>query len=179
MNNHSPGPRSARQMLPEDHTQGIGKIVTNFQVLETWLRLYLSMRTGKEDPTAGLDFASLPVHSKAPINRLTDYATLRRLVRDFNKHMQTQNKTGIDEKLVDIRDALAHGRVFATDRGFPFRLIKFSSDKGATEVELTHNICMTPVWFNRKIGETKAAISIVMRETKALETSSRPASSQN
>lgn len=120
-------------MLPEDHIQGIGKLVTNFQVLGIWLRLYLLKVTDQEGSDEVLDFSAGPLWSTVPVTRFTDYASLHGLGKEFNEHMHWQKKTGLDQTLVGLRDAHAHGRVFATNAGFPFRLIKFANHRDAVE----------------------------------------------
>ena len=154
-------------MTPDDHAKALGKLVTNLQSLETWVRVALWRASPNRDLDTRLDFDEMPVGTVLPSNELVDYADLRTLLRKFNAQMRAQNKSEIDLSLVDLRDALAHGRVMATDGGFPLRLYKFSKPDQSGEVSVTFNTCLTSTWFNRQLHELKSAIDIAVRESGA------------
>jgi hypothetical protein len=155
------------QMTPDAHAKSLGKLVTNFHSLETWVRIALWRASPNKDPFTRLDFEEMPVGTLLPANELVDYSDLGTLLRKFNAQMRAQDKEEIDLSLVELRDAIAHGRVMATDGGFPLRLFKFSRPDKNGDVSVTFNACLTPTWFERRIHELKCAIDTAVREAHA------------
>jgi hypothetical protein len=74
----------------------------------------------------GNDLYSFSVGQNLPESDLTSYASLGALIAKYNDTAQEQGLTKIDDTLVEIRDALAHGRVSAELTSDTLRLIKFS-----------------------------------------------------
>jgi len=155
------------QITPDAHAKSLGMLVTNFQSLETWVRIALWRASPNRDPFTRLDFEEMPVGTVLPGNELVDYSDLGTLLRKFNAKMRAQNKEEIDLSLVELRDAIAHGRVMATDGGFPLRLFKFSKPNKNGEVSVTFNACLTPTWFERRIHDLKSAIDAAVHEAQA------------
>jgi hypothetical protein len=62
------------------------------------------------------------------------------------------------KRLVQLRDALAHGRVFPTGTtGYPMRLVKFGR-KTSAGVPIETAVDMTAAWFAEQIELVGAAI---------------------
>jgi hypothetical protein len=108
-------------MKVEDHTKSVGAIVTNLQALETVLRYFLLKANGQQ-----VDFPK-PGAKDTSITYLTDYRSLRALIRSYNESLtEAEAKYGIDlEAVMKIRDAFAHGRLVTTSE-LPATLWKFA-----------------------------------------------------
>jgi len=108
----------------------------------------------------GTDIYSFPVGSEVPENELTSYDSLGILIAKFNRAMIAQGKPTIEPALVDLRDAVAHGRVSAPTRDGYFRLLKFDRPV-AGRVKVTFNEVMTEVWFKAQTERAWAAVEHV------------------
>lgn len=102
----------------------------------------------------------MPLGAKFNANELTNFASLRVLLKKFNAQLSSKGVKQLNTGLIDIRDALAHGRVLATAQGFPLRLIKFSEVEAGI-VTLTVNDVMDRQWFEQQILRTSRAIKSV------------------
>lgn len=138
----------AIQMTQDEHARYLGKLVANFQSLEFILRAFL-----QQLPTAppfglahGTDIYSFPVGTEVPVNELTNFDSLGQLIKKFNSEMKRRGLNKIDEDLIAVRDALAHGRVSAPNPNDEIRLLKFSKpENGRVRVEF--NEVMSAAWF--------------------------------
>jgi len=139
-------------MTTEEYSKHLGKLVANFQSLEFILRAFL-----QELPAAppmgvpyGTDIYSFPVGTTLPVNHLTSYDSLRKLIRKFNTEVGGRHLAQIDETLADVRDALAHGRVSAASPDANLRLLKYDRpNHGMTRVNF--NQVLTMEWFATQI----------------------------
>jgi hypothetical protein len=130
-------------MKAEEHTQGVGAIVTNLQALETVLRFFL-LRLRKQDPTF-----PKPGEGKVKKTYLTRWIALDKLIRNYNKVLDAnEQKYKVDKEVVRIRNAFAHGRLVTPDE-IPAHLWKFGRSKnGHVEVEFCEEL--TPEWLKSK-----------------------------
>jgi hypothetical protein len=109
----------------DDHCIRLGRLWGNLQSLEATLRFFLT----QANPSA---------------NYITKWAYLRTLVNKYNGLLSTaeQSLYCVDTSIVDIRNAIAHGRVSGQYPGEPFPLI------------LSHDVIgqvdMTMEWFDRQ-----------------------------
>jgi hypothetical protein len=149
-------------MTPDDHALQLGRLVGNFQSLEFALRAFL-----QDLPTAkpfgaphGTDIYTSPVDTELPENEFTSYDSLAQLMRKFNFEMQKRGRSRLDETLVEIRDALAHGRVSASRPNKTLRLLKFSRPQNG-RVRITFNETMSPGWFRVQNDRVLLAIQTV------------------
>lgn len=153
-------------MTPSEHSSYLGKLVHNFQALETWLRYALLELERSEHSHAQIDFANIAEGATLSLSELTDYADLATLIRRFNRHMEAKNTKTLNLALVGIRDAIAHGRILGTENGFPLRLIKFSKPRSGN-VTLVVNEVMDDEWFQLQLLRTKRAIDRVRTVAQA------------
>jgi hypothetical protein len=104
----------------EEHTKSVGAIITNLQALETVLRYFLLKENGQPP-----DFPK-PGARDTSINYLTDYRSLRTLIRLYNEKLSSgETQYAVDpEAVLKIRDAFAHGRLVTTSE-LPVTLWKF------------------------------------------------------
>ena len=149
-------------MTLDEHVKQLGRLVGNFQSLEFILRAFL-----QELPTArpigipeGTDIYSYPVGTELPENELTSYDSLGDLIEKFNAEMEMRGLSKIDPTLVEVRDALAHGRVSASSKNDNLRLLKFDKPKNG-KVRVVFNEKLTETWFANQIKRVYEAIQIV------------------
>jgi hypothetical protein len=149
-------------MTIDKHALSLGKLLGNFQSLEFLLRAFLHQL-----PTAspsgvpnGTDIYSFPVGTELAVCSLTSYDSLGQLIDKFNSAMEQRGLPGIDRTLVEIRDALAHGRVSASDENMPLRLLKFSKPINGY-IRITFNELLTEAWYTAQTKRVYEAIQSV------------------
>jgi hypothetical protein len=133
---------------PEVYATKLGQIWANFHSLEMTLRTFLALRDPRDALKEGQSFATLAVGDVVAENPTTDYASLGQLIDQFNKAASPQRR--IDPTLVDLRDALAHGRVWSPDGSFPLRLLKFSRPHRDGSIRVTWATTMTGDWLDEQ-----------------------------
>ena len=79
----------------------------------------------------------------------------------------------VDNTLVDLRDAIAHGRTSALQPTGPFKLLKFSRAKQG-KVQVTTAIDLTPQWLTEQTRRTFAEVQKVVRIGRSLGLSCFP-----
>jgi hypothetical protein len=134
-------------MTIDEYAANLGKLVSNLQSLEFALRAYIAkMREPHYNPNMpALD--SLTVGQLVPENAFTNYDSLGELIGKFN---ELRPNDAIDLTLVDLRDAIAHGRVSAPVPAPHFRILKFARPKnGSTTVTFSEGL--TSEWFRVQI----------------------------
>lgn len=151
-------------MDKQEHACHLGGLIGNLQSLEIAIRLALAQRPGSvAKDTYGDDFRNAPVGTRIPLSDLSSYASLGKLIKSFNNVFAPTPP--LDSALVDLRDALAHGRVFAgpSENEEEFRIVKFAKpDKGATEVTVIYSAVMNEAWFEENKARVRAALKTVM-----------------
>jgi hypothetical protein len=154
----------------------LGHIVTNLQSLEFSLRLFLDEIQGhprhtKDRPT---NFSELTVGEWVPEDYFTNYDTLKQLIRKANIELQAHGLSEcIDESLVELRDAIAHGRVLSLHPDGPFRILKFSKPiDGRAQVKISTEI--TPKWLSDQIRHTHDELLKIVRLGQSLGLSCFP-----
>jgi hypothetical protein len=142
------------QMNLEDYTSAMGKIVVNLHSLEFALRNFL---WGQED-RQGLEnwntcITQLQVGQSVPVNAFSNYDTLKKLIAKFNNVVQLiDSGLCVDPDIVTIRDAIAHGRIWASNPQPPMQLVKFDIPKNGT-VTVTHTELIDDNWL--KVQKTR------------------------
>jgi len=151
-------------MTVDEHCKFLGKLMANFQSLEFFLRAFL-----QELPSArpigisyGTDIYSFPVGTELPESEFTSYDSLGLLIQKFNGEMQKQGLSIVDATLVEVRDALAHGRVSSGTADGDLRLLKFARPKSG-RVRVTFNQRMDEAWFKTEIGRVQEAVRVVYK----------------
>jgi len=86
----------------------------------------------------------------------------------YNRFVQTTaNELIVDENIVNLRDAIAHGRVFSFEPSCPLVLLKFSKPKG-DQAKVEFNATMTSEWFDTNIKRVNAEFSKVVEASRLL-----------
>jgi hypothetical protein len=152
-------------MTPDEHAKRLGELVANLQSLELLLRVFLQAL-----PTArpigipkGKDLWSFAVGEWLPESELTSYDTLGMLIKKFNAEMEARELPQVVTTLVNVRDALAHGRVSAPSPAADMRLLKFSKPSSDGRVQVLFNEQLTKEWFATQVAHVLDAIRKVAR----------------
>lgn len=139
----------------------IGAIITNLQSLELALRLFLSESVGPADANLQLD--QLKAGDVVTECHLTNYDSLGPIIRKVNERLDELGVSErVDESLVEIRDALAHGRVFSLHPDGPYRLIKFSRPEDG-QVEVAIVVELTSARLKQEVGRSNYELLKVVR----------------
>jgi len=108
-----------------EHATLMGKLLLSFQCLEYALRAFLyERRDPPHKPLApGTDLNTMLFGDVVPENAITRWDSLSYLIKRYNRAVG-DGQLAVDHSLVELRDALAHGRMAASGRNFA--LVKFS-----------------------------------------------------
>jgi hypothetical protein len=135
----------------------LGHVVGNLLGLEFHLRLFLSeaLETSQQPDAKSTDLEGIHEGDWLPCNHLTNSSSLGPLIDEANvKLAELGYPERLDPTLADLRDALAHGRIFSTvSPSGPFRLVKFSRPTNGT-VQVKVAIELTPEWLQLQIRRT-------------------------
>jgi len=146
------------QIAKDDaHCLALGRIVAHLQTVETLIRLALhedhDLRVGGK-PSVGL--AAFHLLKKGDCvaidgnDHFEDYAMLKDLLKRFNGRFPNH---ALNEDLIVLRDAIAHGRVMPVKYGGEevLKLLKFEKPvKGSTNVEVAFSALLIPDWFRSR-----------------------------
>ena len=147
-------------MTIHEHCCKLGTLLGHFHSLELLLRSYLNAHL--ENGIAEKDYYSFGIGSELTENALTNYDSLGMLIDKTNKNLKSRGiNEEIDKSLVEIRDALAHGRVSAEKPNETLRLIKFSKPKNG-KVKVEFNAMMTENWLVSNRERVSDAIQILV-----------------
>jgi hypothetical protein len=120
--------------------------------LEFALRAFLYEHNKDREPEVKLD--SLNECDRVEVNSLTNYDTLGILVDKFNEIVLHKHPEALlDRKLVvDLRDALVHGRIFILDPTVTVSntLLKFDVPVDGN-VHVSMKVVMDKPWFKAKV----------------------------
>lgn len=134
-------------MEDSDHTTGVGNIALNLQALESFLRGFLVEKYGQCSafPKMGDKVACR--------NYLTNFVSLGDLIKDYHRCLEEhEKKYAIDESVLLLRDALAHGRLFVrgNDPKPPFELWKFGKANSEGKMPVEFSETLTQDWLKLK-----------------------------
>jgi len=85
-------------------------------------------------------------------NHLTNWDTLGQLIKKYNDKLTSAERLlySVDSKVVDTRDALAHGRLIAPNKGFPLTLWRFGEPDQSGKVPVKQVVELSEQWFETK-----------------------------
>lgn len=143
-------------MTVDEYFQLMGTVLVNLQSLEFALRAFLyNKEVGPK--SANPEFEKTIYDFKegdcVEENAFTNFDTLTELIKKYNDEIASVDKTlCTDEKIVCIRDALAHGRVASESPSTKAlqKLVKYDKPKNG-RVHVTHCIMLTKDWFGHQI----------------------------
>jgi predicted GTPase len=156
----------------EEHAENLGKLVANMQSLEFALRAFLlNVEIIQRGPLPQLvkNLHDVNEGDIVPLNALTNYDNLRQLITKYNNHPKilSANLT-IDKTLVDIRDAIAHGRISSPNPSASLKLLKFDKPK-INQVKVAFSALMTKGWFKEWITRYYNALMTVNKAIERLQ----------
>ncbi len=150
-------------MDAHEHVLRLGKLLGNLQSLELSLRGELARRPGAAQVHAepGVDVLALPLGAEVPESNITDYASLRQLLDLFNTEARARGAPVVDLHVVELRDALAHGRVYSKTQAYPLTLVKFDKPKGG-RARVMYRALMDEGWFGQQMKMLVDAMQIII-----------------
>ncbi|CAH1905654.1 conserved hypothetical protein [Candidatus Nitrotoga sp. HW29] len=164
-------------MTFDNHALNLGKLVGNLHSLEFILRAFLQ-KLPDARPTGvawGVDIYLFPIDTELAESELTSFDSLDDLIKKVNKKLSHQKMPAqIDRTLVELRDALAHGRVSTVVEGDPLRILKFSKPNHDGRVRITYNQVMSEEWFSEQRERVFQSIKIVANAIEAMESFKDP-----
>lgn len=132
-------------MTFDDHTQGIGRIVTNPQSLGLYLRIFLCESRGEQPRLPAIGDANVQMTT------LTNCASLNQLIAAYNAGLTVQEKNhAIGTEIVTLRDAIAHGRILGIRPDVPVTLYKFGQPI-AGRVPVQMRVEISEDWLSQKM----------------------------
>jgi hypothetical protein len=96
------------------------------------------------------------------INALTNSDDLRQTLEKYNKRASLDRRIEI-EPIVNLRDALAHGRAFGFGSVKPLRLLKFSRKTKGEKILIELALDMTDEWFGKSIKTLEQALEQIRK----------------
>ncbi len=141
----------------------IGKLLVSFQCLEYTLRAFLyERRDPPHEPLApGTDLNTMTFGDVVPENAITRWDSLTHLIKRYNRAI-SDGQLAVDLSLVELRDALTHGRMAASLSERNFALIKFTRPY-AGRVEVGFRQELSKEWIERQIKRVLAECEKVGR----------------
>ncbi len=134
-------------MNPDKHIELLGKLVANMQTMETLLRFSLLVAVTPKNTAP--EYHKFERGDVVGEDVFTDFRTLGELIGAYNRSPQSAGLE-LDGTLQDVRDAIAHGRVFSTNESDPQLLLKFDKPKRG-KVAVAFSALMTYEWFDQQI----------------------------
>jgi len=150
-----------------EHATMMGKLLVSFQCLEYALRAFLyERRDPPHEPLAsGTDLDTMTFGDVLPENAITRWDSLTHLIKRYNRAI-SDGQLAVDPSLVDLRDALAHGRMAASLSERNLALIKFTRPY-AGRVEVGFREELSKEWREIQIKRVLAECEKVGREASS------------
>lgn len=146
--------------MSQNRTDKLGRIVGNLQSLEFALRAFL-LATHNESPS--IQYHLLQNGDEIEEDSFTNYDTLGDLVQKYNSQINKINTDlCISDEVIQLRDALAHGRIFTIHPEKPLRLLKFNKPQHG-KVTVTHSEEMNQEWYRKNIELTLTELKKVVK----------------
>lgn len=128
------------------------------------LRMSLVNREIAAGKTAGVrELQTARLGDHVSDNAFTNYDSLRVLITKHNSSLGDEHRhLAVDDSIVEVRDAVAHGRVYRELDGSSLRLLKFTRPEGG-KVTVAFACDMTPEWLQQQTTRVWRQILNVMR----------------
>jgi hypothetical protein len=147
------------------HAANLGMVMVNLQSLEFVLRMFLLEVEGNQ---SGINYHQLSVGDQIIENAFSNWDTLGELVAKYNDRIKPVDcSLCIDDSVIELRDALAHGRVSAPETSLPLRLLKFTKPRDG-QVEVSFADLMDETWFQEQCRLTHDQAEKVAAASKCL-----------
>jgi hypothetical protein len=130
-------------LTDDEHLTGWGKVAGNLLTVEHVMRIFLCEANGEK-----LEYPA-PGQADVAVSHLTNRDSLGDVIREFNDQLHSAEANfKVDTSIVQIRDALAHGRL-ATLAGSPVTLYKFGHEQSG-RVPVENADLLDAKWFDDK-----------------------------
>lgn len=132
-------------MTFEEHAYNLGSVVANLQSFEFGLRLFLCVAHNEpiKIPSRG--------QITGPETYLTNYDSLSELIKKYNDIASSKfPHLTLDSSVVEIRDALAHGRTLSPASDPPVRIFKFDRPRNGI-VNVVYDQMMDRQWRDQSL----------------------------
>ena len=152
------------------HDVELGRLITNLHSLETVLRDILITNTEglEKSRKHAQSLKEMNVGQYVVENAFTNYDSLKTLIKKYNSITKVLGeKYLIDDRIVELRDAIAHGRTFSYGPNIPLILMKFSRPKEG-RVKVEYNATMTIEWFDEQIKRVKRELDKAIKASELL-----------
>lgn len=149
-----------------EHAKRVGEIVVNLQSFEFLLRRFLF---GVRHEQAERRYENLAVGDVVNENSITNYHGLGRLIKDYNTYVSKSNP-GLKlprNDLVNLRDALAHGRIYSATPDGDCVLLKFSKPVGG-RTKAVYSERIGEAWYQTNGQLTFQALASVLKAGKLM-----------
>ena len=155
---------------------GFGRLIANIVQLEFAIRVALHLQEPEQHRMHTETLRDLKPGDVLPENFLTNWGSLGNLIREYNARETARGGAAIDSGIVDLRDALAHGRISSSTAASQYRLIRFSKPRGGDRKVTVEQIdTLTLEWLDQQIRRTVAATVPVHNRIMELNPSARRA----
>lgn len=149
-------------MTDDEHLIGLGKVIGNFHALEHVLRIFLCEANGEklEYPSSGA--------TRVAETHLTNQKSLRPIIKEYNDGLaKVEQQYKVDLTVVDIRDALAHGRIASAIAAFPVTLYKFGAKDASGQICVERVDELSESWFSDKRTLVRKQLDAVIECSKS------------
>lgn len=147
-------------MTDKDYAMLLGMVLANLQGLELHLRAFLYVEADPPHTPLpnGKNLNDLAVGDEVAVNALTSWDSLGDLIKRYNKLVDKNRR--VDPSVVELRDALAHGRVSALEPSGHFRLMKFTQPNNGM-VKVVFSQVLTEEWLVKQVKRTLSEVKKV------------------
>jgi hypothetical protein len=158
----------AKRFVVEDHPLLLGKIIGNLISIELSARLVLENQKPGNLKALMNQLAHFKEGDWVDVSPISDPDGLRGVLNQYNASVEAAHPgLKLDtERIVFLRDALAHGRIFGVmdPKAGPYlRLLKFDKNKANGKVQVLLRIEMTREWFDETAALLSAAIEKIRK----------------
>jgi hypothetical protein len=158
-------------MNQNEYSLGIGRVFVNLHALEFSIRLFLQELNPDSPPNSlKIITSKLKVGQSLPVDALTNYDTMGELISKYNMAIESSHpQYTVDKSIPNLRDALAHGRVWSANPNPPTQLVKFSKPTKDGMTTVTHVELMDSDWLKKQTTHIHAEIVKVYKAGQALK----------
>jgi hypothetical protein len=136
-----------RRAESEKYSRCLGQLISGFQMLELFIRVRLQDMPDARPMgiTAYQDMFAYPEGTELPVTEMTSFDALGKVITRYNKEARKWSYPELDPFLVELRDAIAHGKFGWDEKTNRVRLIKFSEHRNG-KVTVVLNVEISEEW---------------------------------
>lgn len=146
----------------ETHALNLGRLIGNLQSLEMGARMVIVKLDQRSSHQEQVQLPQAKVGDMVELNAYTNNDDLTQTLQKYNKRAPLECRLDIGP-IVNLRDALAHARVFGFGSMKPLRLLKFSRKANGGRVLVELALDMTDEWFLENIRMLEQAVGKIRK----------------